>query len=402
MKRYCEISCHAVVGTAFLALGLTDRVDLLSVALFISLFGLSFYRSWRQAPPLLTTSAAFRWTCLYLVVAVFDIAIFSRSLIGPAIHLILFIELVKLHQEKSDKDYFYIVILSFLKILAASSLTVDITFVATLLLFIVALVSFLMSFDIYRSERSNRVKTGEAAMVLSRYSLWTALWIVLFGVGLFFLIPRVGVGYLARASVPQVLLSGFSDTVELGQIGQLEEEFLHCHACAANQWNTVPRTEWRGIALDTFDGIRWTRKNRKRRTVRPENSNYIFEREPAREELTTFNILLEPIATTALFGPLQVRQISSRQIQGLETDKDGAIFMRLPQSDRLQYQVQSEIARRTTPDNIVDHTSAPAPGSMAMYLDLPEKLDPRLKKLADEITRGARTPLKRPFAWKLI
>src|SRR6185503_8107501 len=112
------------------------------------------------------------------------------------VHLVLFLELAKLLQEKADKDYLYLIMLSFMKILAASSLTVEISFVVTLLLFMIAFVSTLMSFDMYRSQRTSpQATTRETATSLGGMSVWTTFWIIVVGAGLFFMIPRVGTGY---------------------------------------------------------------------------------------------------------------------------------------------------------------------------------------------------------------
>src|SRR6185295_5057 len=129
-----------------------------------------------------------------------------------SIHLVLFLELAKLYQEKTDKDYFYLIVLSFLQVLAASSLTIDMSFVATLFLFLVALVSTLMSFDMYRSERNTRTQITNVEAPLSGMSLWATIWIILIGVGLFFMIPRVGTGYFSRADTQSLLLTGFTDS----------------------------------------------------------------------------------------------------------------------------------------------------------------------------------------------
>ena len=109
----------------------------------------------------------------------------------------------------------------------------------------------------------------------------------------------------------------------------------------------------------------------------------------------TYEILLEPIATTALFGPYQVRQVSGRQIPGIETDSDGAIFTRMQQGQRLQYRVTSEIGRRPVAPSAANKTTVPAGLSdevQANYLRLPENLPPRIRDLAAEITRDAKTP----------
>ena len=396
MKRYCNISCHALVATAFFALAMTGRLDLPSIVVFMPVFGLSFYRTLKKRPYLLKSGGAFHLSWIFLAFSVLDFTVFSRTLIGTAIHMVLFLELVKLHQDKTDRDYVYIIVLAFLKILAASSLTVDISFAGTLLAFIAALVSTLTSFEIYRTGRKSRMTTREAVAALSSVNIWATLCIVVIASGLFFVIPRVGTGFFTQASVPPLLLSGFSDSVELGQIGRLKQSsaiVMHAQRVAGTPFSVL---KWRGGALDTFDGARWFRQDRTRKNVRPENSTYIFRREPARGELVTYDILLEPLATTTLFGPRQVRQIYGRRIPGVEVDRDGAIYARFQRSERLQYQVQSEIVKPVTADLKQEAESLILPADqLDPYLQLPGNLDTRIRILANEITRGAQSPLER-------
>ena len=112
-------------------------------------------------PPPLSPRGAFVLSCGYILFFLFDSILVSRSFIPASIHLVLFLQLAKVYQEKDDKDYFYLIVLSFLQILAASSLTIDMSFVATLFLFLVALVATLMSFDMYRSERNSTAPAEE-------------------------------------------------------------------------------------------------------------------------------------------------------------------------------------------------------------------------------------------------
>jgi hypothetical protein len=146
MQRYFQISVHALIVSAFVALALTGRLDGPSMVLFTIGLAVSIYRTLKGLPPLLTPRGAFYFACAYILFFVFDTFALSRSFIPASIHLVLFLELAKLYQHKTDKDYFYLIVLSFLQVLAASSLTIEISFVATLFLFLVALVSTLMRF----------------------------------------------------------------------------------------------------------------------------------------------------------------------------------------------------------------------------------------------------------------
>src|ERR1051326_8755148 len=210
MLRYFQISCHALMITAFAALALTGRLDATSIVLFTIGLMVSVYRTIRGLPEPLSPRMAFVVSCVYILFFFFDMLTLSGSFIPASIHLVLFLQIAKLYQEKTDRDYLYLIILSFLQILAASSLTIDISFVAALFLFLVALVSTLMSFDMYRSERMRTGGSQPVAVSLTGMSFWAALWIVFTASILFLVIPRVGTGYFTRAASQSLLLSGFT------------------------------------------------------------------------------------------------------------------------------------------------------------------------------------------------
>jgi transglutaminase-like putative cysteine protease len=387
MKRYFEISVHGLIGTAFLALMLTGRLDAMSMALFLPGFLLSLYRTGKGQRPLLTSRGAFYLSCAYIAVFLFDLSALSGTLIGATVHMVLFLELAKMHQEKTDKDYLYLILLAFVKILAASSLTVDMSFVLTLLLFVIAFVSTLMSFEIYRSQRAAPEEgSRESALSLGGMSVWTTFWIIVFGTGLFFVIPRVGTGYFTRAAISPLLISGFNDDVKLGQIGQLK--LSSAVVMHAKRLTGVPGAtlKWRGVVLDTFNGRDWKKQHRSHSLILNSDGNYPLDLGAPKGELASYEILLEPLATTALFGPYRVRQITGRAIPGIEKDNDDAIFARFQGSRRLQYQVQSDVPRR--PIEIDDEKPEPAiPEEIQRdYLQLPDNLDPEIRRLALQIT----------------
>lgn len=396
MKRYFELSVHALIGTAFFSLTLTGRLDALSIVVFAAVFLISLYRTMNAQPPLLTARAAFYLSCAYIFLFLFDFNALSGTLIGATVHMVLFLELAKLLQEKADKDYLYLIMLSFIKILAASSLTVDMSFVVTLLLFLIALVSTLMSFDMYRSQRASpQATTRETTVSLGGMSVWTTFCIIVVGAGLFFVIPRVGTGYFTRAASSPLLLSGFNDNVRLGQIGQLKLSsavVMHAQRLAGTPFAIL---KWRGVVLDTFDGTDWKKKNRRHSVVLAENSRFAFGRVSPRSEMASYEVLLEPLATTAIFGHYQVREVFGRMIPGLEVDDGGAIFARFQQSRRLQYQVTSEMPKRLTKEDNVDYADGVPPNIQFTYLQLPKDLDPKIRDLAQKITAEAKTPLEK-------
>src|SRR5215471_7971193 len=187
-------------------------------------------------------------------------------------------------------------------------------------------------------------------MPLSGMSLWATLWIIFTGIALFLMIPRVGTGYFTQAAAQSLLVSGFGDSVELGEIGQVKLStavVMHVRQISGPPFAAL---KWRGIALNHFDGRSWLRTNRKRVPLRRPND--------------------------------------------VEYDNEDSIYLRFPPAQRIQYQVLSEI-----PDRRIfaeSSTEDPFPdGIKSRYLQLPGDMDPRIAQLATEITNKGKTTFER-------
>src|SRR5439155_26453442 len=114
MQRYFQISCHGLILSAFAALALTGRLDSPSILAVSIGLGISSYRTLKGMPPPLAARSAFLLSCGYIFFFVFDSLVLSGSFIPATVHLVLFLQLTKLFQEKTDKDYLYLIVLSFL------------------------------------------------------------------------------------------------------------------------------------------------------------------------------------------------------------------------------------------------------------------------------------------------
>lgn len=426
MERYFQISFHALILTAFLGLAGTGRVTAPTVLIFLAAFTATAHRTLTGRPPLLTAHLAFYLSAAYVVFFFLDGMVLSRSFVSAIIHMVLFLELAKMAQRKNDKDYLYLILLAFLQILAASSLTIDISFVVTLALFLVALVSTLMSFDVARSERRRRVRqdTGQPRVgaALAGMSVWASIWIVIVGVGLFFAIPRIGTGYFSRAESQALLISGFSESVRLGEIGEVKLSSALVMRTRVLDGTSMGLPKWRGIALDTFDGEVWSKTPSRRSPIRRVGSDaYVLPEDPGgpsrigTSDLVRFEIFLEPIASTSLFGPHAIREIRGDFGGALERDSMDSIFQRAIRSRRVRYEVLSELPNRLAR---IDET-LPGEGSggpvledAERYLQVPEDLDERIADLARSVTAAGTTTmekaslielhLKRDFDYSLV
>ena len=398
MERYFQISFHALILTAFIALVETGRIDIGSIVLFLVFFGVTTRRVLKGQPPLLTARGAFFLSLGYIFFFVLDSLILSGSFISAIIHMVLFLEIAKLAQTKEDKDYLYLILLAFLQVLAASSLTIDISFVFTLFFFLVALVSTLMSFDIYRSQRET--SNSERIPIygpLGGMSVWATAWIVIIGIALFFAMPRIGTGYFSRAATQALLLSGFTDTVELGEIGEvkLSSALVMRTRILSGPPSAVPK--WRGLALDTFDGHTWSKARRRRQGIRRsragDNNDYPIQPMSGTGEAIRVEVFLEPLATPTLFGPHIIRSVSG-EFRGLERDNSDGVYQRVRAVRRTQYEVLSEIPLRNPPSDTTEDTDL-LPDNADIYLQLPPDLDPRIVDLAEMVAMGGDTVVEK-------
>jgi protein-glutamine gamma-glutamyltransferase len=388
MRRYFELSSHSLVMAAFLALAVTGRLDMPSIVVFSVGILWSLHRTWKQLPALLNAQGIFYLSCAYIAFFVADNLFLSRSFIPSTVHMVLFLQLAKLHQKKTDRDYFYLIILAFLMVLAAASMTIDLSFIATLMFFLISMVATLMSFEIVRSQGADTsVKTDAGS--LTGLTVWASVWIIIVGAGLFFAIPRIGTGYFSRASGPSVLLSGFSDNVRLGEIGEIKLSSAIVMRVKRSGGKPSSGLKWRGIALDRFDGSAWHKSDITHNGIAADDNGTFFVRpEEHPKDTVRYDILLEPMATTTLFGPYRINSVTSR-VEGIAVDHDESVFLRMLQQRRIQYQVSSEIPNRT------GTASVPPLENEERYLQLPQNLDPRIVELAREISRNGTTPYEK-------
>jgi transglutaminase-like putative cysteine protease len=388
MKRYFELSAHSLVMAAFLSLAVTGRLDMPSIVIFSVGILWSLHRTWKQLPALLNAQGIFYLSCAYIAFFLADNLVLSRSFIPSTVHMVLFLQLAKLHQKKTDRDYFYLIILAFMMVLAAASMTIDVSFIVTLMFFLISMVATLMSFEIVRSQGSDTSVQTDAGS-LTGLTVWASVWIMLVGAGLFFAIPRVGTGYFSRASGPTVLLSGFSDNVRLGEIGEIKLSSSIVMRAKRSSGKPSSGLKWRGIALDRFDGRGWHKTDIIHNGIGPDESGmFLIRPQEHPSDVVRYDILLEPMATTTLFGPYRIDSVTSR-VEGIAVDHDESVFLRIPQQRRIQYQVSSEIPNRAGTAEVLPLENE------ERYRQLPQNLDPRVAELAREITRTGTTPYEK-------
>src|SRR5262249_5454382 len=131
ISRYLEAAVYLLIFTGFGALASTGGVDFLTtigVGTALALRGLLIVL--RKAWPLPD-----RWTSILTVLAVGfylpDYFLLSGTFLTATVHLLLFVMVIRLYSAKRDRDQYFLAVVAFLMVLAASVMTVDSSFVLT-------------------------------------------------------------------------------------------------------------------------------------------------------------------------------------------------------------------------------------------------------------------------------
>src|SRR6266404_8390785 len=119
LDRFFQALTYGMVAIGFSMLVMAEQISLPVFWLFTIPFSLSFSRRLTQRFQL-TVRQANLTTWLYIPFFLADTFFLSKSFVPGTIHLILFVQLVKIYQPKGSRDYFYLMVLSFLEVLASS------------------------------------------------------------------------------------------------------------------------------------------------------------------------------------------------------------------------------------------------------------------------------------------
>ena len=424
-ERFFQWSLYLLLMTGFIALLGTNKLDLPSLALVIpALLFRGYLLLMRKS-----LSISERWTS-YVTLAYFafyaaDYFYFSRSFISATVHMVLFIMVIKIFSVRRDRDLLYLAVIAFLMLLAAAVLTVDTTFLITFSLFIVVAIATFVSMEMRRSERE-WMSVGVAPHQEGKFqrslagiaSLLGALTLV--GAALiFFVLPRLNTaGYLRNFGTQAAIMSGFSQEVQLGGIGQIQQSdavVMHVQVL----YGSMPRDmKWRGISLANFDGQRWW--NAPEENV-PHGLNDVpldlvqlngsaFYSEAARLPrlpTLTYRVVMEPLGLNIFFlAPVPMKLMGN--YPSVELASDGSVFNahRVATANGFQdidnaqaigvYTAESDV--RDPEIYVRNSNSRDYPPRIAnLYLQLPQ-IDPRVSALARKITASADTNYARAHA----
>jgi transglutaminase-like putative cysteine protease len=434
-ERFYRTALFFLVFTSVMTLVATGKLDLFTTMVAPTLVVYKGIRWWRGNPPELRQSVATRLVVAYLFVFPVDIFFVSRALVGDApnsglyaallgaVHFLLFVTLVRFYSVATDRDAMFLSMLAFAGVLASAVFTVDTSFLVFFILFLVFAVAVFVGLEIRRgangavfpplSGDARREQKFHRALALAALSV--SLGAVVIGSALFFVFPRFSAGFFARTGFQSSLMSGFTDNVELGQIGEIKKNNTVVMRVQTGAQINYPMLRWRGIALTHFDGHRWYSTDTKLRRRGPDGPNgWIplttrteLEGQPAVQ--VEFIVLLQPLASNALFAPAQAIAMKGNfsgeggayeealRRSALNTDSTGSISNPYQNFSQIRYEGISILPVARPAQARSAGTEYPQ-GIRETYLQLPAHLDGRIPALARKVSAGVNNPYDQSLA----
>ena len=199
----------------------------------------------------------------------------------------------------------------------------------------------------------------------------------------------------------------------LGQIGEIKRSPAVVMRVKTGKPVPYAQLRWRGIALSTFDGKRWSTPNHRPAAIAPDATGWIYVADPEQNlgapamELH-YEILVQPMATDAVFVPANAVSIlggfsgenptagfNARRTY-LFRDFTGSIFNPFRNYAPVRYYGYSRLPALNPAKLRAASTEYPAE-IRDVYLQLPP-MDARIAALAKGVAAKARTPYDKAVA----
>ena len=407
IERYFNLALYLLVLSGFGALASTGGLDLPTVVLV----GLALVLRGYQLLARRAFAISVRWTNILTLIYVFiylaDYFFLSRSFLAASVHLVLFVMVVRLFSLQRPRDHYMLAILSFLMVLAAAVLTVGgvflLSFAGFLLVAVITFVLMEMRHSVATEATHAQDPRGASPAIVSpsqrmAYGLLAiapALMLMILAGSflIFFLLPRISSHYLSAYTATSDVSTGFSDRVQLGRIGQIQQSTaVVMHVEIQSDLQGGYDLKWRGIALSNFDGRVWSNafaQNLLRPAgdgsyrlvplVNPRGAQAVARRN------IHYRVLMEPLRTNVFFLAERPQSLTGNFRQ-VSMDAGGAVYDLDTERPLTRYEAESQLAGTDRDELRLAANTAPV--GMIEYLKLPP-LDVRISKLAEDITAKA-------------
>jgi protein-glutamine gamma-glutamyltransferase len=404
--KFFKLISYFVVFCGFLSLWVSGGAGLIVSVLFLAVL----ISSWFLKDSRWLISERVGTVLMFLVVPLFyidwkyRISGFQATetvIAGILAKLILLLTAIKLFQKKGDRDWLFLYLMAFFEVLLAAGVSISPLFLASLILYLSVTLCAIIAFEIRKTSRivsenaddkkqnSAKEKIEIKNKLIKRLPVTAIVLLFLIiavATPLFFTLPRVGGAGLGSNQNNVSSITGFSDTVNLGEIGRLKQNdqiVMRARVEGAGRDNNLNLTRWRGVALDTFNNRNWSKSDERRSAVPNENGTFRIDKTYDPENITVQTIYLEPFDTSVLFTLSRPLAVQQGKIINLYQDANKGLSFARGDFDRLSYKVYSDTslpgAEKLRADNQVYSPE------YRRFLQLPAKFDGRITELTAKV-----------------
>lgn len=402
LQRYFELALYLLVLTGFGTLASTGGLDT-PTALFVG--GALLFRGYllvKRRTLLVPEHWTNYLTLAYVAFYLADYLLISGAFLSATVHLVLFVMVVRLFSAQRDRDYYFLAVISFLMVLSAAVLTVDSTFLFAFAAFMLMAVATFILMEMRRSSAQASVQSNPSgdslayrrmALSLAGASPVLVLFILLGATVIFFILPRVSRGYLSTNAQFNELTTGFSDRVQLGGIGEIQQSnALVMHIQIDGDNHGAYDLYWRGVTLNVFDGRAWSNPHEQHILPSLPGGHFALSlrslgwQAAVANRTIHYRVLMEPIGSNVFFlAPRPTALDGTYRIVSM--DGGDAVYNLDVEHPLNSYEATSNIARPTAAELRAESEAYP-PEILLNYSQLP-RLDPRIPKLAEQVSASA-------------
>ena len=409
IEHYFELSLYLLVLTGFGALASTGGLGLTTTLLVGAALAVRGYLLAERRRVVISERWTTPLTIAYFVFFLADFLLFSRSFLTATVHLALFALVIRMFSLRRERDHVMLAILAFLMVLAASVLTVDSVFLLFFTGFMLMAVTTFVLMEMGRSGRAAGFQARHTndlqehrhlAFSLARVTPGLMLMIMAGAAAVFFVLPRMSAGYMGAYSFGTDFSTGFSDRVQLGRIGQIQQSnAVVMHVQIDGDKVGTYDLRWRGVALADFDGHSWSNPRQQLVLQRGADNSFSIPSfgtkiarppgsgEPSiRENVIHYRVLMEPIGTNVFFLAPWARSVRG-EYQTVSVDAGAAVYDLDGHHQIGVYEADSDIGT-PSPEQLRKASEDYPPQVSGSYLHLPV-IDPRIPRLAAQIVGSA-------------
>ena len=359
------------------------------------------------------------WNVLLLcafVTLLIDLLVVSRDLLPAGIHFLVVLLAIKVLTLQERRDYRHLYAISLMAILASAALTTDAWYVPVFLLFVLMAVWTLLLYHLTQETRDTAAVVTPSSTAachtifpigITHRFFWltngTVVLTIALTLAIFFLIPRMGAGVLQKTSGEALRTTGFSDRVDLGEIGSVKQDPQIVMRVELPDQPAVEkdRLYLRGLAYDQYNGRAWSHSGTRQRSLGLVADGTFLARPPGSRPSNSpagtirQDILLETLDTTVLFAA-PFAELVTGEFLSVQADAMGGLRLPFPPSSRIRYSVTSQTPQLTEDERIASILAYPDT-VRAHYLHVPLGLQ-QVADLAHHVSQDATTPFGRTMA----